>query len=98
MSTIITAVYERGVLRPLMPLTLPEHAQVRVQIMTSSSDEKRQEWERLTQACRKAGLVSPINNIGAPSVSTERREELMRLAADEKPLSEIVIEDREDRV
>ena len=33
MSEIITAVYERGALRPLTPLKLREHQRVRIQVV-----------------------------------------------------------------
>ncbi len=99
MTTTITAIYEQGVLRPLTPLALPERAQVQVQIITSTPDDARRlEWERLTQACRAAGLTSPANVVITSLVPPERREELMRLTGNGKPLSEIVIENRQDRV
>ena len=98
MNAVITAVYERGVLRPLSPLLLPEHIHVQVQIIAPLvDDEKRREWERITQACREAGLTSPASVSGSASVSPERRKELLHLANGE-PLSEIIIKDREDRV
>ena len=34
MSQIIDAIYEEGVLKPLEPLNLPEHAKVRIHILT----------------------------------------------------------------
>lgn len=34
MSVSIQAIYENGILRPLMPLTLPEHTQVQLVLKT----------------------------------------------------------------
>ena len=38
-SQITTAIYERGVLYLQEPITLPEHAQVRVQILEQVGDQ-----------------------------------------------------------
>jgi predicted DNA-binding antitoxin AbrB/MazE fold protein len=44
MTTAIDAIYEDGMLRPLQPLTLPEHTRVRVSVQTLESDSERAAW------------------------------------------------------
>lgn len=44
MTTAVDAVYEGGVLRPLQPLALPEHTQVRVSVETLPEDADRAAW------------------------------------------------------
>ncbi len=43
-TTAIDAVYEGGLLRPLQPLSLPEHAHVRISVETLPIDAERTEW------------------------------------------------------
>jgi len=43
MTVLVDAIYENGVLRPLSPLALPEHARVRLSV-DSPADEERAEW------------------------------------------------------
>src|SRR2546429_7229422 len=43
MTITLEAVYENGVLRPLSPLALPEHARVRV-VVDDMSDDARAPW------------------------------------------------------
>ncbi|MBI1924647.1 antitoxin family protein [Candidatus Poribacteria bacterium] len=40
MSQIIDAIYEAGVLKPLEPLHLKEHAKVRIQISTTEQEQQ----------------------------------------------------------
>jgi predicted DNA-binding antitoxin AbrB/MazE fold protein len=45
MTTAVEAIYEAGLLRPLQPLALPEHARVRVSVETLPADDaERQAW------------------------------------------------------
>ena len=58
MNGTITAIYENGVLRPLTPLSLPEHTRVELQIVTQTSapeDERRQ----VRQVLMAAGVIRP---------------------------------------
>lgn len=50
MSEPIDAIYENGVLRPLQPLSLPEHAQVKVTVETSTEANRRESQLRDLQA------------------------------------------------
>jgi predicted DNA-binding antitoxin AbrB/MazE fold protein len=43
MTLSIEAIYENGVLRPLSPLALPEHARVRLSV-DGPADDERGEW------------------------------------------------------
>jgi predicted DNA-binding antitoxin AbrB/MazE fold protein len=42
MTLTTDAIYENGVLRPLSPLAIPEHAQVK--ILVNLNDDERAEW------------------------------------------------------
>lgn len=47
MSTAVEAIYEDGLLRPLTPLPLPEHARVRVSVelvKDVENDAEREAW------------------------------------------------------
>jgi predicted DNA-binding antitoxin AbrB/MazE fold protein len=48
MTISVEAVYENGVLRPLSPLALPEHARVRLAV-DDLSDDSRAQWLELSQ-------------------------------------------------
>jgi predicted DNA-binding antitoxin AbrB/MazE fold protein len=100
MTTTITAIYEQGVLRPLTPLAVPEHARVLIQVQgVSTLEEAVAHHRRVRAALVAAGLSLPtpeplpvINPLSA-----ERREELARLFSVGRPLSELIIEEREAR-
>jgi predicted DNA-binding antitoxin AbrB/MazE fold protein len=94
MTSMITVVYENGVLRPLAPLPLRERQRLQIQIMpTPTTDEA----EQLMNALLEARLITPPpgkSDIAPPS-DEERRELANRLGqAISKPISEIIIEDR----
>ncbi len=97
MGEMITAVYERGALRPLTPLKLREHQQVRIQVMTEDASEES-EREQVINILVAAGLVQskPKGPVPPDPVSEEERQRLAELlgSAPGKPLSEIVIEER----
>jgi predicted DNA-binding antitoxin AbrB/MazE fold protein len=44
MHTNVEAIYENGLLRPLQPLPLAEHARVRVSVETLENDLDRAAW------------------------------------------------------
>lgn len=53
---------------------------------------------QVRQLIRDAGLLYQPNWPEPPSVSSEEREQLAQKLAHGRPLSEIIIEDRQDRV
>jgi predicted DNA-binding antitoxin AbrB/MazE fold protein len=94
MSTEALAVYEKGVLRLLTPVSLPERARVRLAIL--SEEEPKDESRRVEAVLVAAGLVKLTDPPpGTRSVSQARRAELARLYADGAPLSEIIIAERD---
>lgn len=44
MTTAVEAIYEDGMLRPLQPLSLPEHTHVRLSVETLPHDSDRAAW------------------------------------------------------
>jgi len=101
MSQKITAIYADGVLRPLTPLELPEQTQVEIEVrqVTVPGATGADERHRIHQALVAAGLVKERPAAPAPAhpLSAEERERLGRIFSVGKPLSEIIIEEREGR-
>jgi predicted DNA-binding antitoxin AbrB/MazE fold protein len=98
---IVTAVYEKGVLRPLQPLDLQEQQKVRIQILPEEldvSEESGDNTDALIQRLVAKGLMRPRPRGPIPPdpVSAEERKALAdRLGrAPGKSASEMVIEDR----
>ena len=99
-TTTITAVYENGLLRPLTPLTLPEHAQVRLQVLPNRDEESPAEHRRrVHEVLVSAGLSLPAAPVmpEARPLSAERREELARILAAGGPLSDVILTERDGR-
>ena len=100
MGEMITAVYERGALRPLTPLKLREHQQVRIQVVTEDALEEQDEREReqVLNILVAAGLVrpKPKGPIPPEPLSWEERQALAKRlgSVPGKTASEMVIEDR----
>lgn len=97
MTETITAIYEKGVLRPLQPLNLREQQRVRIQVV--SDEEIEDEREATIRILEQAGLVRPRSRpSGLPPdpVSAEERRALADRAGQVpgKKASEMVIEDR----
>jgi predicted DNA-binding antitoxin AbrB/MazE fold protein len=94
---IVTAVYEKGMLRPLQPLNLRERQTVRIQVLQAELAEAENEYETAIRALVAEGLLTPPpGHSDVPPISEQERLELAdRLGnAPGKPLSEIIIEDR----
>jgi predicted DNA-binding antitoxin AbrB/MazE fold protein len=94
MATIVRAIYEKGVLRPLSPLDLSESQHVRIQIWSENGSEQ----EEILRSMIDAGLVlpNPEPELPPPMSDEERRALAKQIgAAPGKPISEIIIEDRE---
>ena len=96
MDDTVVAIYEDGVLRLLAPLELPEHTRVWVSVHTHSPADHRQQVREVLQ---RAGLSAPVPGkaSGARPLSKEERAKLARRLDGGRPLSEIIIEEREGR-
>lgn len=94
-DTVTTAIYERGVLRLLDPLALPERTRVRVVIKSISEDEERQRTE---QVLADTGLVtSPKPTVTVETVPEGRLNDIAQRYAVGGPLSELIIAERDGR-
>ena len=98
MRTIETmAIYEDGVLRPSAPLALAEHTRVHVSVQVPTPEDA--EHSRLVdEALMRAGLLNQPGADAEPlpaPLAQERREELERLFSVGRPLSELIVEERE---
>jgi len=97
MSEIVTAVYEKGVLRPLQPVNLREHQKVRLEVFPGEPVQDESEVEAAIRRLVASGRLTPPSghSLVEPVPEHERRELADRLGrAPGKPLSEIIIEER----
>ena len=97
MTETVTAVYEKGVLRPLQPLDLREHQRVRIRVLPEEAVEE--EREAVIRILVEAGLMRPRqrpSTIPPDPVTLEERQALAdRLGlVPGKTASDMVIEDR----
>jgi predicted DNA-binding antitoxin AbrB/MazE fold protein len=98
MDETITAIYENGVLRPLAPLALPEHARVQISIKPAPAPADAETHRRqVIEALAAAGLTSPAPVNPSMPLSEGGRDELARRIPAGRPLSEIIIDEREGR-
>lgn len=99
MTEIVTAVYEKGVLRPLQPLDLEERQTVQLQVLPKGAKEREEPGDDVEAAIQRlvaAGLMRPPPKRGTPPPDPVSEEERRRLAdklgqAPGEPLSEIII-------
>ncbi|MCX6028260.1 MAG: DUF104 domain-containing protein [Chloroflexi bacterium] len=94
MLEVMTAVYEKGMLRPLGPVPLRERQTVRLQIMP---EEPEDEAEQIIQKLAAAGILTlPPGYSSVEPISERERLELADVLgrAPGKPLSEIIMEER----
>ncbi|MDX2229903.1 MAG: antitoxin family protein [Leptolyngbyaceae cyanobacterium bins.349] len=94
MSSLIPAIYENGIIRPLQPLHLLDGQEVQIQIVVNNSQA---ELQSITQSLEATGIITPpphMNNVEPvdPTQWQELAERLQSLPG--KPLSEIIIEER----
>ena len=94
MAEIVTAVYEKGLLRLLSPLKLNEHQTVRIQILPEKPvNEGGEGIQRLIAA----GLLTPPpGHSEIEPISDAEQHELAEILgkASGNPLSKIIIEER----
>jgi predicted DNA-binding antitoxin AbrB/MazE fold protein len=101
MSQTITAVYADGVLRPVVPLELENYTQVELEVreIKNTPSTNFEERKRIIEAMERAGLLAntPAIPFDAKEIVSEEEEgELAQIFAGEKPLSEIIIEERQE--
>jgi len=97
MNNPIIAVYEKGVLKPLIPLTLPEHTEVQIYVTQTSVCKHSENRRRVKEALIAAGLSLPLSQQEfSDELSPERREELACLFAEGGPLSDLIIAERNE--
>ncbi len=99
MNDAVIAIYEKGVLRPLAPLALPEQTRVRVLVQPIAPADAAMHRHQVRETLVAAGLslLTPDMPLPAEPLSTERREELARRFSGGRPLAELIIEEREGR-
>ncbi len=89
MNHTTTAIYENGLLRPVVPLDLPEHSEVEITVQIND--------DSLRSKVRKALNLQVQSNKIEDSISNKRREQIAKIFSAEKPLSDYINEDRESR-
>ena len=97
MSETIIATYEQDVLRPLTPLSLPEHTRVQIQIV-AQIPAVEEERHLVRQALLDAGLIKlhpPVEPV-QPVSETQLAAAADALAA-AGSLSELIIAERDGR-
>ena len=97
MSQTIQAVYTQGVLRPLVPLDLPENSAVEITLQITASPELTMN-ERVRQALLTAGLLA--DDFDGPAnepLDPQCRTGLAHIFATGPPLGDYINEDREAR-
>ena len=96
MSEILTAVYEKGLLRPLGPVSLRERQRVQLRILP---DEPEDEAELIIRKLANAGVLTlpPGYSSVKPTSEQERLALANRLGRiPGKPLSQVIMEERGD--
>lgn len=89
MNQTTTAIYENGLLRPAVPLDLPEHSEVEITVHIND--------DSLRSKVRKALKLENQSNKTEAVISNKRRAELAKIFSAEKSLSDYINEDRETR-
>lgn len=99
MNQNIQAIYENGILRPLQPLDLPENKIVNITVFDETSNGVETMQEKADRVLREAGLISPLKFPVTEKdiLSEEERRRLGKLFSGEKPLGDLIDEDREAR-
>lgn len=99
METTITAIYEDGVLRPLTPIDLPEHATVELVVRSTSTPETAAARRRaeLIAVLRKGGLNVWTDDQAPPPLSEEERAALARRLPPNLNLSQAIEDERNER-
>jgi predicted DNA-binding antitoxin AbrB/MazE fold protein len=94
MGEMITAIYEKGILRPTRRLTLPERTRVGLRIVVQYENET-DERQKVRQALLDTGVIQPHPSANIPSPVTEA--DLLAAAQTlgaAGPLSTVILADR----
>jgi predicted DNA-binding antitoxin AbrB/MazE fold protein len=97
MSQQIKAIYENGILRPLVPLDLPENSVVEIDVHDVKENGAETMQEKADRVLCEAGLISSIKFPNAKKLSDAERRRIGKLFSSEKPLGDYIDEDREAR-
>jgi predicted DNA-binding antitoxin AbrB/MazE fold protein len=90
----IAVVYEKGVLRPLRPLHLPERTQLEIYIVPPHKTTGT-EAEKVYQLLVQAGLTRPHSPIEVDEVTETERRQAADAYGQAGPLSELIIAERD---
>jgi len=97
MSEMITAIYEKGLLRPIRRLTLPERTRVDLRIV-ARYDGGADERQQVRQALLDAGVIQPHASVDAPApVPDAELETAAQALGAAGPLSTVILAAREGR-
>lgn len=100
MNQTIKAIYEHGVLRPLTPLALPDRTEVQITVESASGRPDAETHRRqVDTALLAAGLMAPRTGGDPthPPLTDAERDALARHIPAGRPLSEIILEERDER-
>ena len=93
MNGKIAVVYEKGVLRPLIPLNLPEHTKLEIRIVDPSHEEMS-EAEKAYQVLYQTGLIQPNPTTEITPVAKSELQRVADAFGQVGPLSDVVIAER----
>lgn len=95
LSGNIAVIYEKGVLRPLSPLNLPERTQLEIRIVQTGEDAGT-DAERAYWVLLQAGLIQPLSSTAIEMVSESERLCAADVYGQAGPLSDLVIAERDN--
>jgi len=95
MSGNIAVVYEKGVLRPLRPLNLPERTRLEIRIVETDEGDMT-DAEKAYQVLMQAGLVRPSASAELEPISEKARLQAADAYGQAGPLSDWIIAERDD--
>ncbi len=96
MSQTLTAIYSNGVLRPLVSLDLPENSEVELDLTVIEKNDNLS--ENISRLLIQKGLSLPKKKtIPKQSLTVDERTRLAKLFSTSQPISELIIQDREER-
>ena len=92
----VTAIYQNGVLRPLVSLDLPENSEVELDVKVI--ERKESSNQAIGELLVQKGLSLPKKTDDPmQNLSAEERNRLAEIFSAPRPLGELINEDREER-